>query len=89
MFLLSTDYVNNQNIIITYCDKKPRGKAGGSAISVYQALLHPPIESLGMRLKPHPLLCPMVVQFHPNPFFFQCMHGPGRGGGGGGGGGED
>ena len=50
MFLLSTDYVNNQNIIVTHCDKKPRGKVGGSAISVYQALLHPPIESLGTRL---------------------------------------
>ena len=47
VFLLSTD---NQNIIMTHCDKKPRGKVGGSAISVYQALLHPPIESLGTRL---------------------------------------
>ena len=43
MFLLSTDYLNSQNIIITHCDKKPRGKVGGSAISVYQALLHPPM----------------------------------------------
>ena len=36
---------------MTHCDKKPRGKVGGSAISVYQALLHPPIESLGTRLE--------------------------------------
>ena len=35
---------------MTHCDKKPRGKVGGSAISVYQALLHPPTESLGTRL---------------------------------------
>ena len=35
---------------VTHCDKKPRGKVGGSAISVYQALLHSPIESLGTRL---------------------------------------
>ena len=54
MFLLSTDYVNNQNIV-THCDKKSRGKVGGSAISVYQALLHPHIESLGTRLLPMPL----------------------------------
>ena len=26
---------------MTHCDKKPRGKVGGSAISVYQALLPP------------------------------------------------
>ena len=32
---------------MTHCDKKPRGKVGGSAISAYQALLHPPTESLG------------------------------------------
>ena len=34
------------------CDKKPRGKVGGSAISVYQALLHPrpPTESQGTSL---------------------------------------
>ena len=32
---------------MTHCDKKPRGKVGGSAISVYQALLHPHTESLG------------------------------------------
>ena len=46
MFLISTHYINNQNIVITncetHCDKKPRGKVGGSVISVYQALLHPP-----------------------------------------------
>ena len=35
---------------MTHCDKKPRGKVGGSAISVYQALLHLPIESLGTKL---------------------------------------
>ena len=40
VFLLSTDYVNNQNDIVTHCDKKPREKVGGSVISVYQALLH-------------------------------------------------
>ena len=45
MFLLSAEYVNNQlsllhNDVMTLCDKKPRGKVGGSAISVYQALLH-------------------------------------------------
>ena len=41
---------------MTHCDKKPRGKVGGSAISVYQALLHPHTESLGTRLggKAHP-----------------------------------
>ena len=38
---------------MTHCDKKPRGKVGGSAISVYQALLHSPTESLGTRLPPH------------------------------------
>ena len=35
---------------MTHCDKKTRGKVGGSAISVYQALLHPHTESLGTRL---------------------------------------
>ena len=40
---------------MTHCDKKPRGKVGGSAISVYQALLHPPIESLGTRLVHDPV----------------------------------
>ena len=35
---------------MTHYDKKPRGKVGGSAISVYQALLHPLTESLGTRL---------------------------------------
>ena len=35
---------------MTHCDKKPRGKVGGSVISVYLALLHPPTESLGTRL---------------------------------------
>ena len=38
--LVALDYVNNQNVIMTHCDKKPRGKVGRSLISVYQALLH-------------------------------------------------
>ena len=53
MFLLSTDIVNNQKSllhIMTHCDKKPRGKVGRSEISVYQALLYSPTESLGTRL---------------------------------------
>ena len=53
MFLLSTDIVNNQKSLLhirTHCDKKPCGKVGGSVISVYQALLHSPTESLGTRL---------------------------------------
>ena len=53
MSLLSTDIVKSQKSllhIMTHCDKKPRGKVGGSAISVYQALLHSPTESLGTRL---------------------------------------
>ena len=35
---------------MTHCDRKPRGKVDGSAISVYQALLHSATESLGTRL---------------------------------------
>ena len=42
---------------MTHCDKKPRGEVGGSAISVYQALLHLPTESLGTRLCHTVLLC--------------------------------
>ena len=59
MFLLCfaiNRYCKQSNIIITHCDKKPGGKVGGSAISVYQVLLHSPIESLGTRLEVPSLL---------------------------------
>ena len=64
-------HVNNQISllhIVTHCDKKPCGKVGGSAISVYQALLHPPIESLGTRLlhvpNMHYMLSQAVTSFY-------------------------
>ena len=36
---------------MTQCDMKPRGKVGGSAISVYQAPLPPQRASIGTRLE--------------------------------------